>query len=315
MSDNEILFRITEFDNGEEIFLDNMSIEVADKFQDFLKLFTDLAKLYQTNNDIKVNVYKGSAAFALKSNKSKIELINDDFVAICEDRLDNPDSARCLRKIQDEIKNVPYKMELAIIIDNNVKPYLSHFRRDKRFKVPVQARLRRISSIEFIKGELEEIGGKSINFHVLLPETTTRIIVSCKDKSEAKRIGHYIFSNVFVVVQKNETSKIVRNFLDVYNSQQEFEYFMNWYEDIQSLEGIERYDKIYSTFEAILEDATKEWEIKLKRIRKHIRLFDSKHTEPGMLRTILIVLKPFKDNLILSEYYTVFLDRLKSVKR
>lgn len=65
---------------------------------------------------------------------------------------------------------------------------------------------------------------------------------------------------------------------------------------------LKRYNKIYDLFEDIL-DNKEESEEKFREIVLYINEFDKDEVESGMLRTILVCLKAFKYNEIISDIY------------
>lgn len=76
-----------------------------------------------------------------------------------------------------------------------------------------------------------------------------------------------------------------------------------FFDNIYSIEDLlKRYNKIYDLFEDIL-DNKEEPEEKFREIVLYINEFDKDEVESGMLRTILVCLKAFKYNEIISDVY------------
>lgn len=71
---------------------------------------------------------------------------------------------------------------------------------------------------------------------------------------------------------------------------------------------LKRYNKIYDLFEDIL-DNKDESEEKFREIVLYINEFDKDEVESGMLRTILVCLKAFKYNEIISDIYNRIMAR------
>lgn len=171
--------------------------------------------------------------------------------------------------------------------------------------------------IEFLNGELVDLGGSSkINFHIMKPDLDYGITVNCKDKTEALRVRDYLYakSGVFVAIHLRErkNSESVRNFIDVYNTKEQFNHFKSFYEEYMKMERQDRYLHFHSLVFNLISES-KDIENSLKLIRKYIRLFNNEWTDEGQLRTILVSLKAFKNNPILKNDLESILLRVKKL--
>ncbi len=192
--------------------------------------------------------------------------------------------------------------------------FLQEFKRTKSFYTKRTPKTKRISELEFVNGELIDLGGKKINFHIMPRDKDDAIIVNCKTKEQARKLGKFVYSQAFVVVhtKKRNQSKPIREFVDYYSDVNQFNQYKEFYDRIQELEGQERYTEFHELIFQIL-NTSQDLDLSLRKIRKYVRLFDHSWTESGQLRTILVSLKAFRNNIILQETLNGIKDRLKTI--
>lgn len=315
MSKDQLVLRITKDASGKEVELDNMTLDEVVTFKRLLDSFLGLAKVYDKNSDTRISIRKGSAQMALETSSPTIELIKSDFSDIFNNKSKKNQTVIYCKEIQKILTTFPFQYEFDIKNSQGQKTsVLTEFTRKQKFYTKREPKTKRISELEFIQGELIDLGGKKINFHITPPNSDYALVIDCKSKEEARRVRNYVYSEAYILVhtKKSKKSKTIREFLDVYTDEAQFEEIKKFYSSFQSLEGHARYMEFHNFIYSELKK-TNDLEKALKKIRKYIRLFDNSWTESGQLRTILVSLKSFRKNEILEETLNRITNRLKEL--
>jgi hypothetical protein len=290
-----------------------MTLEEAKSFMAILGAFTSLAELYD-NDDIKVQVTKSSAAICLETPTSKMTMIKNDLNQVFRNESKNAQLVKYSKIIQREIVDNDLRIEFDFIDSSGSKVSIANdFKRSQKFYTKKNQRTRRISNLIFLNGELNELGGKNVNFHITTTDSDYAKTIDCDSKEEARRVRDFILSRVFISVEKSSTATSeCYKFIDVYNTEIQYRKYQDFFNLIQSKGGVERYSTFHNVVFNELNQSV-DTDVSLSLIRKYVRLFDNEHTEPGMLRTILVSLKAFKNEDILKDEFESIASRLRGL--
>lgn len=320
MAKEQFILTIKKDASGQDVDLNNMTLEVAEAFKELLESFMGLARLHSTNSDsqsseTRISVSRGSAILAIEASTENMESLVTDMKLVFKNESRRKETVSHCKKIQTILKSLPYEYEMGINNSQHSQiDFLQEFKRTKSFYTKRTPKTKRISELEFVNGELIDLGGKKINFHIMPRDKDDAIIVNCKTKEQARKLGKFVYSQAFVVVhtKKRNQSKPIREFVDYYSDVNQFNQYKEFYDRIQELEGQERYTEFHELIFQIL-NTSQDLDLSLRKIRKYVRLFDHSWTESGQLRTILVSLKAFRNNIILQETLNGIKDRLKTI--
>ncbi|WP_337045437.1 hypothetical protein [Emticicia sp. 17c] len=144
--------------------------------------------------------------------------------------------------------------------------------------------------IVFLKGKLYEAGGKkTTNVHIEDGENEYKIECS---QEEARELKDFLYRPIFLSTIKVTKSNYPPEYklIDYYNSQEEQNKYEDFVQKIVENDTLEKYDLLHDKiYEFIDED-------KINDISKLIKVFNNNCTDRGVLRTILISLKPIIHN-------------------
>ncbi len=167
--------------------------------------------------------------------------------------------------------------------------------------------------MKFIKGELEQAGGKkTINLHVIVDDL--EIIIDCK-KENAKKANHFLYSEVMMAVWETKCGdRVTHQYGDVYNSLETYDFFKNTFERITS----DSYSKVQALKDIHIFCRDMVLEGDFGNLRKFLRLFKHDSVDVNILKTILVILFPVKENENINELYseidTIFENKVEKLR-
>jgi hypothetical protein len=146
-------------------------------------------------------------------------------------------------------------------------------------------------NIGFFKGKLYESGGKKPNFHI--EQNNLKFRINCSE-TKAIEVGKFLYKEVKIAAwgKLNANDKMVYDFCDIYNGNQEDVYsdFKEFININNSLAGTEPLKHIHYKLKNYYSEG------KFKESRKFIKLFCNETADVNRLRSILLISKPFKEN-------------------
>jgi len=266
-----------------------MPIEAADAFIVFLDSLSKIAKLFQNEEGVRISIREGSAEGVLEYPES-IDAISTEFIDVIEGRSYNSEYVRLLKNVQDKIKANGLGYEVSYKIDNSSRDLTTEFKA-KNFVLKRGRRIEWSEKVDFIKGRLFEAGGKTkSNIHLDVDGKDIRVECS---QQQAKRLNKLLYSDVRLCVLRKwkVEDEPTYSLMDSYVTEETYLLFKNFYQDFQNEKSLDRFDIIYKRIiEAVEKPRIKAEVIKL------MRLFDHPQADRGVLRTILIALKPLRND-------------------
>jgi hypothetical protein len=284
---NELSIKITHDSEGKEVSLNAMNLEAANVLKLLFQSLTDLANLYGASHDVRISLKEGSIESVLIYPDTATD-IDDDITKVIAGTSTNVEATRILRDIQTKIKANGIAYSVHHVVANTVHDLTPSFKEG-------QFRRRRTPKAEFeeqvcfISGRLFESGGKvKSNVHVDVGEDEYK--VECTQE-QATTLNKRLYSKVYLSVLKLTSAHLVRyRFIDSYLKEESYMAYKAFYESIMATKELRRYDIIHDKIVHTVETNDRA----LGELLKLMRLFDHEQCERGVLRTVLIGIKPIR---------------------
>lgn len=303
---NEFTIKIISDSSGNEQSLNNISIEAADSLKVFIESLTRLAQTYDNYDNVKLVLSNGCVEASLVYPETESS-ITDDINDIINGNSYEPERTKILKAIQDRVKlnGLDYQVLFNV---NNESQDLTRIFKSKRFPLKRGKRLSYQYEILFIKGHLFEAGGKSkTNIHI--EGNGEEYKVECS-RSQAIEINRRLYSEVFLSVLKKwkKEEDFEYELIDSYLTEDKFTFFKNLHSQFDNIEGLERYDFLHDKVVEIAENDS----IDNLELIKLMRLYNNRNSDRGVLRTLLMSIKPLlRTNEGLKYYFNEMSERLR----
>jgi len=302
---NEFIIKINKDRNGNDLSLTNMSLEAIEALHVFLTSLKDFAKL-QENQNLRFTLRDGCIETAISYPEAD-EQIGDDINSILDGSSENNDFIRIFKSIQNKVQanGLDYSLTHKM---NNVETDVTNIFKTKRFAYRRGPKKTWHQEVIFIDGVLIDNGGKVItNLHV---ETADAEYTIDSTREESKIVREFLYENVYLVAAKryHDGEKPHYKFVDYYLSPEKFRQYKDFYQQINSDQTLAKYDKIYDTIMEIINGSGS-----INEVLKVMRLFNFSFTDRGIIRTILMALKPIDktDNQKLKDLYDSLAKKLR----
>lgn len=284
---NELKIKILRDSQGNNVNLSNITIDAADALKIFIESLTELAKTYEDVSDITLKLDNGSIEACLIYPEE--EEITNDIDEILAYTSTDRERVKIFRTIQDKIQLNGLEYEVYINKTNEPIREVTQVFKGRKF-TKVKQTFQREYSIDFLEGVLYAAGGKStVNIHIENAALEKVYKIECT-KSEAKKLNERLYSTVYLSVLKicKTEHDIEYRYIDSYLREENYNFYKSLHESLIGNENITKYDLIY---DYIVETLNNE-ERPNEELVKLIRLYNNKFSEKGIVRTILMTLKP-----------------------
>lgn len=284
--DNEFIIKINRDSQGNQLSLSNITIEAADALKIFIESLSDFAKLQSQQSDLRLSLKDGciESCLAYPSLGTDIESEIDDVI---EGKSHSNDNIKILKIIQDKIKlnGLDYTV---IHKKGNTSIDLTAKFKAKNFALKRAQRREFDEKVEFIEGRLFETGGK-VRTNIHLESFGEEYKVECTQQ-QAIELNRRLYSEVYLAVLKRnkKDQKPVYSLLDSYLNPHIYFEFKELYLSAENEKSLVRYDIVHNWIVKAIEAE----DSKSGNILKLLRLYNYSQSDRGMLRTILMTLKP-----------------------
>ncbi|MDV3776951.1 hypothetical protein CMU25_09410 [Elizabethkingia anophelis] len=300
---NEFKIKIISNSEGNSVDLNNISLDAADALKVFIESLTGFAKSYDTE-DVTLSLKNGSIEACLVfDDKNIISDIKD----ITEYKSFEAERTKYLKAIQDKIKMNGLAYEVYIK-EKGISTDLTPKFKAKNFPVRRGKIIPYKYEIVFLSGELFEAGGKSTtNIHILKGESEFKINCS---RIQAQKINERLYSKVYLSVLKRwrKEEKIEYSLIDSYLSEDKYDFYEDFHTELKLRDTLEKYDLIHEKVVEIYENKN----LENTELIKLMRLYDNQYSDRGILRTLLMSIKPIlSQNEDLKYYYKEVANRLR----
>lgn len=304
---NELKIKIIRDSEGNDLDLSNITIEAADALKVFIDSLVDFAKTYENTSEIKLKLDNGSIETSLIYPEQEISHDIDNILA-----LQYSDSKKVdpFKRMQDKIQVNGLEYGVYLKKENEQFREITQIFKQEKFK-KIKKKFERKYSIDFIEGELFEVGGRAkVNVHIENRELGQEYKIEC-ERLDAKKLNERLYSKAFlsvIKIAKTETD-IEYRYIDSYLREESYIFYKRLHERLTAENSIEKYDLIYNYIVDIINDNNSPNE----EIVKIIRLYDNHFTEKGIIRTILMTLKPIINKEVgLLPYYNSLVTTFRS---
>lgn len=283
-----ILFKDSE---GNPIQLDNLTVEASKSVREILDALIKIAEYERDKNNLnlKIGLENCCAAHKLYSeDEDSMDIVLDNIFNVINDSTDRDNEyVSQLNIIHKNIANnegseikIKKKGKLIDLKNNFAKPF-----RLKRTKIKIENNFK----VEFIKGKLQQNGGKNPNFHLEINHGE-ELTISCST-SEAIKVNKFLYQDIYISAwAKSNGHKMIYNFSDLYLEKDVhyFNDFKDFFKKLENARDTEQYHLISNKIKSYYN------ELDFISAKKFIRLFINENSLPVYLRTILINSKVFK---------------------
>ncbi|WP_454060173.1 hypothetical protein [Elizabethkingia ursingii] len=304
---NEFKIRIVSNSDGEEVRLDNISLDAAESLKVFIDSLTGLAKTYSDydgNSDIKLSLTEGSVIASLVFPEESEDIIKD-IKDITNNASINNDRIKFLKDIQDKIKQNGLSYQVTLTEAGQSTDLTPKFK-SKRFPIKRGKLFPLKYEILFITGEVFEAGGKSVtNIHISKGEEEFKINCS---RQRAQNIN--VYSKVYLSILKRwrKEDNVEYELIDNYLSEEKYNFYNAIHEEYKLCDSLNKFDFIHNKVVEIVNNDN----LDNNELIKLMRLYNNQYSDRGTLRTLLMSIKPIlHDNEGLKYYYNKVADRLR----
>lgn len=287
MSKERFEFKILKDKDGEDTDLTKLSLSESKAFLILLDSMISLAESTGLNkDDFEIKIEKGSACVAIESLNLN-PLINE-YQDVLSNNSNNSDAVQAFRNVQNLFlsNGLTYSSQIKTINASN--DVFNEIYKAKTFRTKSIKRSKEFE-ISFLKGHLQEIGGKNPNFHIVSNSKTLKI--ECIQR-EAHVIKNKLYEEIMlsVIKTKFKNGKSTYKFVDYYSNEDDFKLFktlINEGYESKHLDYLRQINRIIK--EAIKSDD-------FIRARQILKLFNNDFTDESIQKTILIITKAFIDH-------------------
>lgn len=304
---NELTIKINKDKNGQEVSLDNISIDAADALKVFISSLSDFAKTEPNFSDFKISLKSGCVETSLLYPSTRTD-VNEDLEDVFEGKSKKEAKVKILKNIQDKVLANGLDYSILYKVNNDVTDLTKVFKA-KKFKAIKTPEINWYEDVLFVEGELFNVGGKfNINAHIE-DNTGFSYLIRCT-KEQAKKFS-VVYENTYVSILRKykPDTKLHYDLIDVYLEKDKFYEYKNLYESIAKDKSLNRFDIIHDKIENILNDNN----ISNGELLKLMRLYKSDNSDKGVIRTILMALKRIDKTDTLLEMYNELADLLRGV--
>lgn len=294
---NEFKIKILTDSSGNEVALNSIPIDAAAALSVFIESLTAFAKSYDDGTDIKLALENGCIETSIVFPEEE-EYIAEDIDDIISGRSYDNYRIKLFKDMQDKIlqNGLTYQVFLK---QNQDQEEVTDYFKGKKFPIR-RSRNDKEYQMVFLEGFLYEAGGKSkTNVHIQIGDEEHTI--ECT-RDQAKRLNERLYSTVYIAATKKMTTNKADKYvlIDSYLKEESFKAYKALHESIFNSKTLEKYDILhYYMRDIIISDS-----IENEELIKIIRLYNQFYIDRGILRTILMTLKPIiKNNEGLTPYY------------
>lgn len=273
--------------------MDNMSIGVSNALLTILKATTRIVELTPDSKNIRICVKEGSAVVSIQG--PAVEAVRKQFTQIVERRSFNKELVEEWRSIQTLFSSNGIQYEASFMIGNSSTSIVDSLKSKKQFRTKRKIRPPVSLNIVFITGKLIAVGGKNPNIHIE-NEKNDRIVISCTELG-ANKAKAFLYKKIMVCSWCTKApghdkfelcDSYWENQVDLFNEFRDFVSRLS-----KAKDEIDSLKMLHYKCQEILKEQD------YKKFRKFLRLFNTEKQDINILKTLLIVSRPFanQDNI------------------
>lgn len=270
--------------------MDNMSVDVSNALLTILKATTRIVELTPNHKNIRICVKEGSAVVSIQG--PAVEAVQKQFTQIVERKSSNKELVEEWRNIQTLFTSNGIQYEAAFKVGSTSTSIIDNLTSKKQFRTKRKTRPAVSLNIAFLTGKLIAVGGKNPNIHVDV-EDEERIVISCTELG-ANKAKAFLYKEILVSTwctksaENNKYELCDSYWADQINMFNEFRDFISRLK--KATDEIESLKMIHYKCQEMLKE--KEY----KKYRRFLRLFNTERHDINVLKTLLIVTRPFSEH-------------------
>ena len=289
MAEPKLEFRIVRDIKDQKIQMDNMSVDVSNALLIILKATTRIVELTPNHKNIRICVKEGSAVVSIQG--TAVEAVQKQFTQIVERKSSNKELVEEWRNIQTLFTTNGIQYEAAFKVGTSSTSIIDSLTSKKQFRTKRKSRPAVSLNIAFLTGKLIAVGGKNPNIHVDI-EDQERIVISCTELG-ANKAKAFLYKQILISTWCTKTGENNKyelcdsyweNQINMFNEFREFVSKLK-----KATDEIESLKMIHYKCQEILKE--KEY----KKYRRFLRLFNTERHDINVLKTLLIVTRPFSE--------------------
>lgn len=284
---NELIIKINKDSKGNNVSLTNMPVEAADALNAFINSLSKFVKS-QNDSDFKISLQDGCIATSLVYSNNEIN-VDNEIDDVIDGKSSNLDYYDLLKSIQNKIRANGLDYSVIHKINNKETDLTKEFKSKKFILIPKEERTGK-KRVIFISGRLFECGGKKkINIHI--ENNQFQYVVDCSEEN-AKKINRFLYEDVYLSILKHSCigQKDALSLIDIYSAQ-EYDEYKSFFEKVENNKELVRFDIVYNRILEIIKNEETNY-----NLLKTIKLYLNSQAEIGIIRTILLLIKPLKND-------------------
>lgn len=289
MAEPKLEFRIVRDVKDQKIQMDNMSVDVSNALLTILKATTRIVELTPNNKNIRICVKEGSAVVSMQG--PAVEHVQKQFTQIIERKSSNKKLVEEWRNIQTLFSSNGIQYEASFKVGNTSTSIIDSLKSKRQFRTKRKTRPPVSLNVVFLTGKLIAVGGKNPNIHID-DEENDRIVISCTELG-ANKAKAYLYKQIMISTWCTKTAENDRfELCDSYGENQvgmfeEFREFVTRFK--RTSDEIESLKMLHYKCQEILKEQA------YSKYRKFLRLFNTEKQDINVLKTLLIVSRPFAE--------------------
>jgi hypothetical protein len=290
--ENELKIRIVNDSKGNKLNLENITIEAAESLKIFLDSLAGLANTYGNSSEFKISLKDGSVESTLVFPTTNNQVASD-INAVFSGQSRDMKKIRLLKQIQDKVKQNGLSYDILWKV-NDIEENITQIFKGTNFTYK-RDRQKGYDETVFLKGRLIKIGGEP-NSHLYVDANGTELRVQCSVE-QAVNIKIPLYHPIFISAVKTNYDKYKPSYrlIDSYVDNDEISEIQQMLYSISQTKSLDRFDFVHEKiYELIQAD-------RLETLKHIIIIFNTIHTERGILRTLLMSIKPIMKNEAFSQ--------------
>jgi hypothetical protein len=280
-----------------------MPLDAVEALNIFLTSLKDFAKLHDRSN-IRFILKDGCIEAGIEYPETDVDIdkeIEDLLNGSSEDNL----KIRLFKSIQDKVKQngLDYSVTHKV---KNINKNVTEVFKSKNFSYKRGPRKEWEEELVFIDGEIFDAGGKkNANIHVSFGNEELKIECTKEQANQVHPYNKFYFS---AVKKWKEDVKPQYMLVENYLTEDRFKKYRTFYNSIIEDNTLSKYDFVYNEIIRVINDDG----INNGELLKIMRLFNFDFCDRGIIRTILMAIKPKKaESKKISEMYKALADTLR----
>lgn len=287
MSDDKLILKINKSDSKESS-LSSLNVEETDTLISLMTSLRDLCDNAIDSKNLKIELKEGSIVTALRGPSSSMSPIFENFENVINRKSTNSVDVDSWKRIQLALQNSNFDIDASIVKKGVKKDIKTVVVNSKTFKKAL-SRTKTTWKLEFYTGKLNAIGGKNPNIHLLIDDT--EYIINCSELAAVhviKNVNLYEVVRLAAWTKVNGKNEVIeRELSEIYLNKDHFDEYKSLVNSYRENSLHKFIDNMYSISHPLLDSG------RYSDFRKFMSLFVHKSWDLNVMKTMLVISKPF----------------------